>query len=480
MAGVLAEQLQAALAQTASSLLEGEGVKIAGADLLATARAIAHALLARQITPDEPVLCPIVNAPIDLAQMLGIWLAGGVAVPVSTAAANASVAGIREATGARLRVCGERVDAMAADPVPPRELLRSAALIIFTSGSTGKPKGVVLGHRPLAGKLEVLDRLIGLSPADQVLVPLRLSFIFGIWVSLLAILRGARLVLMAKFTAAGLADKLADGASALALVPTMLRTLLIAEPAPVVPNLRILLSGGETLSPRLGLAARAALAQTAIYDLYGLTETGACDFCLRPAEFDIGLGSIGCPTERVDYRIVAEDGGLARPGATGELCIKTPFAMLGYLGGPSRGAACYGDGFLRTGDQARLRPDGRVEIVGRLKEIIARGGNKIAPGEIEALLSRHPEVTAALCAGVPDARLGESIVAMVTLVPGARLTPAALRDWAAAQIEKFKVPDAIYLCDALPIGGNGKLDRGAVTRKALAAAQSGPAKAGSE
>jgi long-chain acyl-CoA synthetase len=481
MAGALAQQLQTALGRTPTLLLGGEAGPFAAADLLATADGVAHGLMGHEITPNEPVLCHSSNGPLDLAAMLGIWRAGGVAVPVSAAAASASAASIRGATGARLRVAGAAIEQISPDPAPPaRELLRDAALIVFTSGSTGKPKGVVLGHQRLAAKLDVLDRLIGLGPADTVVVPLRLTFIFGIWVSLLSILHGARLVLMPKFTAGDLAAKLAEGASAVALVPSMLRTLLLEVPTPAAPRLRSLLAGGEVLSRRLGAEARAALPRSEIYDLYGLTETGSCDFCLPPAEFDAGLGSIGRPTELVEYRIVDANGGLARPGVAGALCIKTPFGMLGYLDDPSLTAACYGDGFLITGDQARLRPDGRVEIVGRFKDIIARGGNKIAPAEIETLLSSHPEVTAALCAGAPDVRLGECIVAIVTLAPGSALTAAQLRGWAAGQIEKFKVPDAIYVRDALPTGGSGKLDRTAVTRFALAARNSTRPEVGSE
>ena len=472
----LARQLQMALARTASSIAGDAGEPLAGAELLSMAQAMAQALAAQALTPSEPVLCRIANEPLDLAQMLAVWLAGGVAVPVSASAASASVASVREATGARLRLLGQGVEAMAPPPVPPRQLLRDAALIVFTSGSTGRPKGVVLGHRQLAGKLQVLDRLIGLGPADTIVVPLRLTFIFGIWVSLLAILSGTHLVLLRKFTADGLAARLTNGATAMAVVPSMLRALLLEAHTPVAPKLTTLLSGGELLSGRLGLQARAALPRAGIYDLYGLTETGACDFCLSPAEFDAGLGSIGRPTDEVDYRIIDANGKPARPGAAGELCIKTPFGMLGYLDDPGLTAAAYGDGFLRTGDQARLRCDGRVEIIGRLKDIIVRGGNKIAPAEIEAMLSRHPQVTAALCAGRADARLGESIIAIVTLLPGSRLTAAELRAWCAGQIEKFKIPDAIYVRDALPTGSNGKLDRAAVA--ALAALPSAPLQIG--
>jgi len=455
--------------ERAVSSIEGAGgALLAAQELQLKAEVLARALVASDIAPGEPVLCRIANEPLDLAALLGTWLAGGVAVPLNAAAAPASVAGVRAATGARLSVWGGRVEPIAQQQPAPRELLREAALIVFTSGSTGKPKGVVLAHQRLARKLEVLDRLLKFSADDIVVVPLQLSFIFGIWVSLLALLSGSRLVLMGKFTAASLANKLAEGASVLAVVPTMLRALLAQTPIPQAPALRSLLCGGESLGHPLAAALGDVFPRTEIYDLYGLTETGSCDFCLSAGEFAVGLGSIGRPTEEVHYRIVDAEGAPARPGAAGELLLKTPFGMLGYLDDPDLSAAAYVEGYLRTGDQARLRADGRVEIVGRLKDIISRGGNKIAPAEIDALLVHHPQVTGALCAGIADARLGEAIAAIVTLAPGAELTSAALRHWAAQRIEKFKVPDVILFRDALPTGSTGKLSRAAVARLVLA------------
>ena len=228
------------------------------------------------------------------------------------------------------------------------------------------------------------------------------------------------------------------------------------------PALRTILAGGETLGAALGASLRAALPQAGIYDLYGLTETGSCDFCLPPAEQIDGAGSIGRPTEQVAFRLIGEDGRHVPDGAQGELAIRTPFGMLGYLDNPCLTDNSFSDGYFRTGDLAGLRPDGRVEIVGRLKDIISRGGNKIAPAEIDALLCSHPDVAAALCAGVPDARLGEAIHAVVVPKTNAALTPEALRRWAAERIERYKVPDAIYLRDALPLGSTGKVLRAGV------------------
>jgi long-chain acyl-CoA synthetase len=399
--------------------------------------------------------------------MLGIWLAGGVVVPLHAEAAARTAEALQGMLGARFRVAAGRIDPVAAAPPPRRELLREAALVIFTSGSTGKPKGVVIGHDRLAAKLDVLDRLLGLDAGDKVVVPLQLTFIFGIWVSLLSLHRGARLVLVPKFTPEVLARSLGQGGTVLAAVPTMLRAMLAAGHQ-ATPALRKVLAGGELLPAALGESVRAFLPRAGLYDLYGLTETGSCDFCLLPGERHQGGGSIGRPTEGVAFRVLGEDGRPAPGGTAGELAIRTPYGMLGYLDDPGLTAASFSDGYLRTGDLARLRPDGLLEIAGRLKDIIARGGNKIAPAEIDALLASHPGVAAALTAGVPDERLGEAIWAIVVPRPGTALTADALRTWAAERIERYKLPDRIVLRDALPLGPTGKVLRAGVASAVLA------------
>src|SRR5262249_32289875 len=147
---------------------------------------------------------------------------------------------------------------------PERPLLRDGALVIFTSGSTGEPKGVVIGHRPFAHKLAVLDRLLGLRADDVVLLPLQLPFIFGLWVSLLALMRGARLVLVPRFSREVMGRGLAD-ATVLAGVPSMFRAL-VADSAPSAPHLRLIMTGGEVLAPKLADSLR-CFADAEIYDL---------------------------------------------------------------------------------------------------------------------------------------------------------------------------------------------------------------------
>jgi acyl-CoA synthetase (AMP-forming)/AMP-acid ligase II len=456
MSAALADLLHAALGSCGHPIGSTSGETHEPSALTAIAARVATALAAHGVARGEPVHVRIGNRPSDLGSLLGIWQAGAVAVPVHVSAAATTVERLQRRTRARLAVDGDRLDALAQSPPPQRPLLRDAALVIFTSGSTGEPKGVVIGHRPLADKLAVLDRLLGLRTDDVVLLPLQLTFIFGLWVSLLTLMRGARLVLVPKFSRDAIERGLAD-ATVLAGVPSMYRTLL-ADVVPCAPRLRLILTGGEVLPPKLADAMR-RFADAAIFDLYGLTETGSCDFCLAPADQPDGFGTIGRPTEGVRFRL----------DAAGELQIRTPYGMLGYLDDPDLTQASLADGYFRTGDLARLTASGNVELIGRAKDIVSRGGHKIAPLEIDNLLAEHPDVAVALCAGVPDQRLGEVIHAVVVPRAGARLDGAALRAWLLARTERWKVPEVFHIRDALPAGATGKADRRAVAALAIAA-----------
>jgi acyl-CoA synthetase (AMP-forming)/AMP-acid ligase II len=383
-------------------------------------------------------------------------------VPLHVAAAPATIASLQTSTGARLLVDGDRVEMIGPSAPAQRPLLQEAALVMFTSGSTGQPKGVVVGHQRLADKLAVLDRLLNVRPDDCVLVPLQLTFIFGLWVSLLALRVGARLMLVPKFSIDDIARGIAAGANVLGGVPSMFRALTGAGLS--APGLRMILTGGEVLPVPLAKAMQAASPRAAIYDLYGLTETGSCDFVLRPDDQPAGLGTIGAPTENVAFRLAAPDGREVGDGEAGELQVRTPYGMLGYLDAPELTDASFSDGYFRTGDLARRNPDGRVQLVGRSKDIVSRGGIKIAPLEIDNLLCEHPGVAAALCAGVPDERLGEVIHAVVVAKAGVDIDADALRAWMLERTERFKVPDVFHFRDALPAGATGKADRRAVAR----------------
>jgi long-chain acyl-CoA synthetase len=223
--------------------------------------------------------------------------------------------------------------------------------------------------------------------------------------------------------------------------------------------LRDVLIGGEPLGLALSARIRRLIAPARLFDIYGLTETSTCDFFLLPEDYPAHPDSIGRPSPGVQSRIVDEAGVDLASGETGELMIRSDFMMAGYLDDPGLTAASLRGGWLATGDLARATDDGFVSIVGRSKELIVRGGNKVTPQEIERAACECPGVAAAMATGLPDRVLGERIHLMVVAAPGVRLDAGGLAAFLRGRLERFKQPDFVYLGDTLPTGRTGKLDR---------------------
>ena len=435
------------------------------AELLAEAKAVAATLRQAGLARDEPLHVRVSNHPLDFVALFGAWLAGGVVVPVHRSSPALATAQIAARTLARLEW-----DALAPDPIkrladaapPPRAILDGGALIVFTSGSSGAPKGTVLSHRAFAGKLEANQSRLAFGAQDRTLLVLNITFSFGIWVALLTLLQGGRLRPLEKFVPAQFLGQLhAEAITRVAVVPTMMRALILDHPAAALARpsaLRTVMIGGESLGKGLGDTLRALFAPADLVDIYGLTETSTSDFFLMPADAARYAGCIGRPAPGVRYRIRGDDGSPVAPGEVGELCISSPFLMNGYLGQPELNPID-AEGWLATGDLACERDPGVVEIAGRRKELIVRGGNKIAPQEIEFALSAHPKVAAALAVGRPDARLGQRIHALV-LPRDPSLSVAELRAFLRERLDRFKQPDVLYFSRELPAGRTGKADRG--------------------
>lgn len=440
--------------------IEDAAGKLTSAELAQRGAELAQELNGLGATPSEPVILLVGNAAIDIVGFYAAWQAELVVIPLHESAPVEVVAEMQANTGARFVIRGGRADRMTTADVP-RILPEDTALIIFTSGSTGRPKGVMLSHGRLEGKINVLDELLHFTTSDIVVVPLQLTFVFGIWISLLAMKARARLVLMPRFSVSSMDVLLRDGATVIGVVPTMLRTMDLAS-RPVANDLRNILIGGEPLLGTFADKISSAFPLATIHDLYGSTETGSCDFHSLAA---INPGTIGRPTTAVAFRIVDDEEADCSGTSVGELRILTPFGMLGYFGDQNASEAAFdSQGYFRSGDLARKRSDGLVEIVGRKKEIISRGGVKISPLEIDNIFETHPDVTAALCGGVPDDRLGETVHLLVVIRDGAELDADRLLTWASQKLERSKLPNAIHCVDSLPLGRTGKADRSGVRR----------------
>jgi long-chain acyl-CoA synthetase len=419
--------------------------------LLSDAEAVRDALLAAGVSAHEPVHVRVSNQPQDLAAYLGVWLAGGVVVPLHRSSPQGATRHVLSKTKARFELDGH-LNLLQEEAPARRPILEGAALIVFTSGSSGMPKGAVLSHRAFAGKLAAIQSLLQFGRDERTLLVLNITFSFGIWVALLTLLRGGRLVTRERFAASAfLKDLEEEEITRVAVVPTMMRSLILDVPGERLRcragSLRQVLIGGETLGKGLGETLRALFAPAALIDIYGLTETSTCDFFLMPQDAGRYAGCIGRPSPGVRYRIAGD----------GELWIASPFLMSGYLDEPKLQPIV--EGWLATGDLARERDPGVVEIAGRKKELIYRGGHKITPLEVEFACTAHPGVVAALAVGRPDERLGQRIHALIVpREPG--LAPADLRAFLARRLEKYKHPDVLYFAGELPAGRTGKADRG--------------------
>jgi long-chain acyl-CoA synthetase len=433
-------------------------------DFLDRASEVRGELENANLTRNEPLHVRVSNHPLDLVAFFGAWLAGAVVVPVHRSSPALAAAQIGERTRARFQwdaLAPEPLARLADAPPPARPVLEGAALVVFTSGSSGAPKGAVLSHRAFAGKLGAIQQMLAFGPDERTLLVLNITFSFGIWVALLTLLHGGRLLPAEKFVPATFLDTLArEAITRVGVVPTMMRALILDHPEQRLERsaLRTVMIGGESLGKGLGETLRALFGPAELIDIYGLTETSTCDFFLVPRDAARYAGCIGRPSPGVRYRIRGEDGADVASGAVGELCIASPYLMEGYLEQPELDPIDAA-GWLATGDLARERQPGVVEIAGRKKELIVRGGNKIAPQEIEFALSAHPKVAAALAVGRPDARLGQRIYALV--VPrDASLTAGELREYLRQRLDKYKQPDAYYFARELPAGRTGKADRG--------------------
>jgi len=448
----LAEKLVHALeTHSTDTLVEGPAGEWTGGALLAAVRARLAALAGDGIRTGEPVIVPVDNRPQDLVDLLAVWIAGGVAVPVHRATPADLRAGLERRLGARLAL-DRAPDVQSA---PDRPLLDGASTIVFTSGSTGEPKGVVLRADRQADKLDAIGRETGWGEGGRTLLALQLTFSFGQWVTLLTLLRGGTLVFPERLSVEAVTARLARGdIDRFPAVPTLLRGVL-AQPAAAELTAwqGVVMAGGEVLPASLGGQIRKAWPGAGLGDIYGLSETGTSDFYVDPWDYDSAAGTIGRPGQGIEVRLAAD----------GELRIRSPWGMAGYLDAPeATAAALAADGYFRTGDLAERGADGRYRIVGRAKELINRGGLKVAPLEVEAALSAHPQVHAALVTGIPDDRTGEAVVAAIVSERG--FDPAELRDWLAGRIEGYKIPSRIVAVEALPTGRTGKADRGALAR----------------
>jgi acyl-CoA synthetase (AMP-forming)/AMP-acid ligase II len=344
-------------------------------------------------------------------------------------------------------------------PTPPRT--DDLALLMYTSGTTGRPKGVMLTQANLAANANAIATEHALTPADRVLGVLPLYHINAFAVTMLAPLASGGSVAMApKFSAARFwAQALDTQCTWINVVPTIVSYLLEGEkPAADLSRLRFCRSASAALPPEhlRGFERKFGLG---VIETMGLTETVAPSFSnpLDPAQRKLGAvgRASGCEARIIDAEL--------RPlpdGQTGELAIRGPNVMRGYYKNPEATAASFTpDGWLRTGDLGHRDSDGFFFVTGRIKELIIKGGENIAPREIDEALLKHPAVLDAAAVGIPDTHYGQEILACVVLREGMTAGEDELRDFCIATLGRYKTPKRFRFMADLPRGPSGKVQR---------------------
>jgi fatty-acyl-CoA synthase len=355
--------------------------------------------------------------------------------------------------------------ATAGESVLPHVSPGSAAMILFTSGTTGKPKGVVLHHEGIVNNARFSTARISAAPTSVWLNVLPMFHIGGsVTMTLGCIADVGTQVLLPEFSAAAMLDALQRYRVTVTMaVPTMFFAMFQHEQfgATDFSSLEVIVTGGTAIAPELVHEVRQRFGAEVMV-LFGQTEAGGC-MCLtqRGDEEERITNTVGTPLPLSQIKIVLTGSGdIAAVDEVGEICVRTRCAMTGYFRMPDKTAETIDvEGWVHTGDLGRMRADGYLQVTGRLKDMIIRGGENIYPREIEDVLAAHPGVAQVAVFGVADANWGEQVAAAVILRPGAAADQDALMLYLQERIARHKVPKIWQFVDSFPVNASGKIQK---------------------
>ncbi|WP_321796628.1 AMP-binding protein [Burkholderia sp. BCC1988] len=337
--------------------------------------------------------------------------------------------------------------------------------IQFTSGTTGSPKGATLTHRNVVNNARFIAMAMRFTERDSLCIPVPLYHCFGMVLAVLAcVSKGAAMVFPGEAfepvaTLAAVAD---ERCTALHGVPTM----FIAEldhPDFAKFDLSTLRTGIMAGAPCPIETMKRVVSQMHLREItiaYGMTETSPVSFQSSTDDpLEKRTTTVGRVQPHLDVKIVDPNGDVVPVGATGELCTKGYSVMLGYWDDDAKTQETIVDGWMHTGDLATLDADGYCNIVGRLKDMVIRGGENIYPREIEEFLFRHPKIQSAQVFGVPDPKYGEELCAWIVLRADEQMTEDDLRAFCHGQIAHYKIPKYVCFVDELPMTVTGKVQK---------------------
>ncbi|MDE2933737.1 MAG: acyl--CoA ligase [Chloroflexota bacterium] len=482
-------ELLAAGAPDAVALQGAGGRDATYADLRATVGALAGQLRGAGISANDRVALVLPNGPGMVAAFLAAATAG-TAAPLNPRYREEELTLSFQELGVRVVVAApgaEEIPALPSvrrldlqddgidltltengDPVPaapgPTPSPEDVALVLQTSGTTSRPKTVPLTHANLAVSAANIAESLGLTDADRCLMVMPLFHIHGLIAGLLAPFSASGAIACpGDFNAFRFFEWLeAFEPTWYTAVPTMHQLILsrATHHAETIAraNLRFVRSSSAPLPPVVLERIEETFGAPMI-EAYGMTEA-THQMAAQPLPPGLRKpGSVGRATG-IDLAILDPAGDPLPPGGRGEVSIRGASVTAGYEANPEANADAFTEaGWFRTGDEGYLDDDGYLFLTGRLKELINRGGEKVAPREVEEVILRHPAVRQAVCFALPHATLGEDVAAAVIRNDGAELGEAAVRDLCGEHLAPFKVPRTVIFVDEIPVGPTGKLQR---------------------
>jgi fatty-acyl-CoA synthase len=338
--------------------------------------------------------------------------------------------------------------------------------IQFTSGTTGAPKGATLTHHNILNNGFFIGEVIKLTPIDRVCIPVPLYHCFGMVIGNLACLtHGSAMVYPAEaFDAKATLEAIsAERCTALYGVPTMfIAQLALPEFASYdLDSLRTGIMAGSPCPIEVMRRTVSDFHMDEVTIAYGMTETSPVSFQSAIDDpIERRVSTVGRVHPHTEVKIVDAEGRITPPGVPGELCTRGYSVMLGYWDDAERTAeAIDRAGWMHTGDLATIDTEGYCNIVGRIKDMVIRGGENVYPREIEEFLYRHPKIEAVQVFGVPDDKYGEELCAWITLKQGARADTAEIQAFCRGQIAHYKIPRYIKFVETFPMTVTGKVQK---------------------
>jgi acyl-CoA synthetase (AMP-forming)/AMP-acid ligase II len=338
----------------------------------------------------------------------------------------------------------------------------------FTSGTTGNPKGVIHSHDTTLPTCRTLNADMGVSEDEVFLIYLPLGLNWGYLTLVQSVIAGARAVLLDQFSAGAALDLVER--ERVSFIPTAPASIIamLNEPGLArrdLASLRVVITGGASC-PLETIREYRARIRGHLIELYGMLETGFHTYTRLGDDPEAVAGTVGRPAAGMGLRLIDEQGRDVPPGGEGEIAADGPSVHLGYHKNPAANAELFtADGWFRTGDLGQLDAAGNVKIVGRLKEMINRGGKKFFPREIEEILYTHPKILHAAIVGVPDPRLGERNCLCVIPRAGQRITLEEVVAFLRDEVATYKLPERLEIVDELPFTPTGKIQRHVLARR---------------